>query len=213
MQPSMYSLFAKETFHNIVTLTKNTNNKTVQSNIIIDIPIWYCIHLPPTPPPPPKKKKRTNTSPLFSKHHFPIHQPTHKCLFSLQKEILSHACKPVLGLAFPKWGIPKLWGIHFAMGNFHCEFSKQFKSFFKVSYPFYNGFFPLYRPFCNGFFVNMSFLQWIVLQAQCILSTPFCKGFVGEKLELVQNLFAKETFFNVTGDHLFRNWSMASAKL
>ena len=69
-----------------------------------------------------------------------------------------------------------------------------------------------------------SFLQWVVflkhvnfakvcLQAYCILSTPFCKGFVGEKLELVQNLFAQDTFFNVTGDHLCRNWSMASPKL
>ena len=125
------SFLQRKHFIKSLTHGKNVNNITIEQYSIV---VTYLL---------PKK-----TSPFQT--HIPIHHPSHKYIFALQKEVLSHACKPVLGLAFPKWA-QKIWGIHFAMGNFHCEFSKQFKSFLKVSHPFCNGFvFHLYRPFCNG---------------------------------------------------------------
>ena len=151
MQPSMHFRFAKETLHKIIgSWEKNVNKITIEQYSIVV----------------PKKKKLHPSKPTF-----PSTIPV-TSIFALQKEVLSHACKPVLGLAFPKWGIPKIWGTHFAMGNFHFEFSKQFKSFLKVSHPFCNGFLSIISSVLQWFVVNISFLQWKLFQT----SHPFCNG-------------------------------------
>ena len=157
MQPSMHFLFAKETFHNLITLTTNTNNKTI-----------YLL--------PPKTKKQTFTSPLFSKHPFPIHQPTHKCLFSLQKEVQSHACKPVLGFSLPKMGYD-----HF------CKWLRVQFSFRKVLV--------LFSKKCLQ--NKISFLQRGSFQMLTLrIQFSFCKGLLSKYLILFAMDFSKSLSFS-----------------
>ena len=165
------------------SLWKNLmNNKFVESNIVIYQNDFVFTYLP---------SKKLHQS-FFLQTLLP-HPPSPSHLhFFLCKKILSHACKPILGSAFPKWGIPNIWGIHFAMGKnlfwIHKTvqiFSQSISSFlqwndFKTSHPFCHGFF-----FKHPIFFSMDFLGQTV--------HPFCNGFLGKHVAFFSNTFLQRS--------------------
>lgn len=129
----------------------------------------------------PTQKKNC---PILSKPNLPIHTPIPRSIFSLQKEVQSHACKPVLGFSLPKMGYdPFCKGLRcsflFTKSLFQIGWLQNKTIFlqrlfpkdlfakstvFKMKIAFCKVFFVAAYPFCKGMFVA---------------DHPFCKGIRG----------------------------------
>ena len=124
-------------------------------------------------------------SPFLSKPNLPIHNPIHKSIFSLQKEIQSHARKPVLGFS-----LPKMQRIEGAV--FFAQILAFKHAVFKIQVPFAKAFFQTFFRKISSFQNKNSFLQRFFFQTShpfCkrlfVAGNPFCKGIsgLGEKVQ------------------------------
>lgn len=174
----MSFLFAKDSSYRIIILTKN--EKTIESNIVIG---EFIVLL----------KKN---SPILSKPNLPIHTPIPRSIFSLQKEVQSHACKPVLGFSLPKMGYDP-----FCKG-LRCSFLFT-KSLFQISW------LQNKTIFLQRFFPKHLFAKSTVFK----MKIAFCKVFFCGSLSFLQRNVCGRSSFLQRNQGPARNFSMATCKV